>query len=825
MSRGHIARASRRHPDARRRALRYGRTQIGRRPHGLPPHLLPGVTGRGKKDNGTRLRLALAGVLLALLFATGAVVTTVASAVAGASGTVVAYREVNKNLPNAGQIVADTPQTSRILDRAGNLLYEFADPVTGWRTFVPLDQVSQVAIDATIAAEDATFWQHHGVEPYAIARGLAINLTGAGSSGASTITQQIARSLYPEKIGNDVTYTRKGKEALAAVALERAYTKQDILTMYVNQIFYGNRSYGIEAAAQTFFHKNASELNLSEASLLAGLPQQPTGYNPSLYPEEAKERQEYVLDQMVKLRYLTRAEAEAAADEFPKIYDDRESGGIIQDHPHFVQYVIQYLQEKLGEEEAERFLKGGFDIHTTIDTDLQNRAEEIVTANIQNNAQYYGARNASMSVIVPYSGELLAMVGSANFSDASIGGQNNIATSQQQPGSAIKPIVYAAAFEQGWHPGTVVLDAPYREETPDATDAATGEPTPFYEPQNYTRQFYGAVSVRTALSNSLNIPAIKAVQYIGGPSSVIDIARRMGMKHGMDQPESDYGLSIGLGSADIWPLELTNAYATLANNGKYVPVNPILKITDSSGNVLQEIDRDTVYEQAEQALRAEYAYQITSVLTDSASRRKIFGPGNLFETTQQRLDRPTAAKSGTTNDSRDVWTLGYTSDVAVGVWVGNTLNEALVEGTDGIQAAGPIWAQMMEDLHTRPEFAELLLGPNGQPLPTEFPRPAGIVEGPVCEATGGRPTEQNGNRREILVQGGAPSLRCDQLTAWQRGDLAKVMKNSRGGAFVAGAADSINRYARTVRYGGGSDFYLFPPESPEKKDAAEDEGD
>ncbi len=818
MSRGHIARASRRYPDARRRAARYGRTQAGRRPTGLPPHLLPGITGRAKKDTGTRLRLALATVLIVLLAAIAGLVSTVSSTVAGVSGTLVAYREVNEGLPNAGQVVADTYQTTRILDRNGKLLWERANPApgTGWRTFKPLDEIAPVAIEATIAAEDATFWTHRGVEPIAIARGFFINLAGSGSSGASTITQQITRSLYPERIGTEVTYTRKAKEALAAVALERRYTKQDILTMYLNQIFYGQRSYGIEAASQTFFHKHASELNLAEASLLAGLPQQPSNFNPAVSPEEAKERQWYVLQQMVKLGYITKEERDTAYAAFPKIYKDRESEGRIQDHPHFVQYVIEYIEETYGDQ-ADEFLQGGFDIYTTIDTDLQDYAEELVRTKVDAELTFFGAQNAALVAMVPHTGEILAMVGSKNFSESAIDGQVNITTSEQQPGSAIKPIVYAAAFEQGWHPGTVVLDAPFRIETPDATDPVTGQPTPFYEPQNYTREFYGAVPVRTALSNSLNIPAIKAVQYIGGPESVIDIARRMGMKHGMGQPMADYGLSIGLGSADVWPLELTNAYATLANNGKYVPANPILKITDSTGKVLKELDRAKVFEQAVQAVRAEYAYQITSILTDSGSRRLIFGPGNLFETTPQRLGRPTAAKSGTTNDFRDIWTMGYTTDLAVGVWVGNTLNEPLNQPIDGIQGAGPIWAAMMEEMHNRPEFAALLNGPNGQPMPREFPRPPGIYEGPVCEATGGRPTEQNGNRRELLVQGGAPALRCDQLSPWQRGDLAKVMKNMRG-AFRGGAADSINRYARAVRFGQGSDFYLSPPESPEKVD-------
>jgi membrane peptidoglycan carboxypeptidase len=600
---------------------------------------------------------------------------------------------------------------------------------------------------------------------------------------------------------------------LAAVGLEQQYSKTDIMTMYLNAIFYGNLSYGVEAAAQTYFHKHASDLTLTEASMLAGIPQQPTGYNPSLYPDEAKERQKYVLDQMVKLDYVTRAEADAAYKEMPRIHEGREGGGLVLDHPHFVQYVRMYLDEMYPDRD---FTKGGLNIYTTIDTGLQERAERLVAEQVAQ-LEGYGARNGAMTVVAPGSGEILAMVGSASFEDVSIEGMVNITTSAQQPGSAIKPLVYAAAFEQGWTPGTVVLDAPIRMETPGAIDVVTGEPMPYYEPQNYDRTFNGAVTVRRALANSLNIPAVKAASYIGGARGVVDIARRMGLKHELNQPVDDYGLSIALGSGDVWPLELTNAYATFANNGKYVPVTPILKITDSEDRVLYELDRRKTLAEAEQAIRPEIAYQITSILTDSDARSLVFGRGNLFEQTQTRLGRPTAAKSGTTNDFRDVWTMGYTTDVAIGVWVGNTRNDKLAE-IDGIQAAGPIWSKMMDEIHSNPEFAKLLLGPDGQPVAKEFPRPAGIVDGAVCEVTGGKPIDEfNGNRREVLIADGGPFTRCDQISPWQQADLAETMKlmRERGGAFKGGAADTIFRYARAVRFAEGSQPVFPAPDPPE----------
>jgi len=772
--------------------------------------LLPGTTRR--RQSAGKIIGILAGLAAALfLFFAVTMVMGALSTAAAVAATMQQYEEINGSLPNAAEISADTFQTTRILDRNGVLLQEIADQDYGWRTFVPYEKISPYLIDATVASEDATFWSHDGVEPFAIARGLMIIAGGSGSSGGSTITQQLVRSIHPEAIGNDVSVLRKWREGLAAIALERQFSKHDIITMYVNQIFYGNRSYGIEAAAQTYFHKSAADLNISEAALLAGIPQQPTWFNPSLYPENVVGRQEYVLDQMVKQGYISRQEANEAEANWPTVYPARDGDGAVLDHPHFVQYVYEYLAEKYPDKD---FTKGGFNIYTTIDTALQNRAEEVVSQNIQQ-LQYYNARNAALTIIVPWSGEILAMVGSANFDDAALEGQVNITTSPQQPGSSIKPIVYAAAFEQGWNPGTVVLDAPLRIETPGATDE-NGDPMPYYEPQNYLRTFNGAVTVRTALANSLNIPAVKAVEYAGGAEAIVEMARRMGIKHELAQPPADYGLSIGLGSGDVWPLEMNNAYATIANMGKYVPVTPILKITDSEDNVLYELDRDTVLADAEQVIRPEIAYQLASILTDNESRAMIFTRQNLFGQTQTTLGRPTAAKSGTTNDFRDIWTIGFTTDASISVWVGNTRNDPLAE-IDGIQGAGPIWSQLMIDLHTRPEFQQLLLGPDGQPVPPQFPRPAGIIDGAVCSATGGQPIDDWSNKAELLDSGGSPALRCDQMTPWQYKDLSRTMEQLRrnSGAFSGNGIDSIYRYARAVRFSEPSQpLPTFPHPAP-----------
>ncbi len=519
MSQGRIARANRRTPAARRRMARYGRTVGARRGYVMPPHLLPGVTGRKKKSSNKRNGILVSVVVVFLgfivLFTAGMIISTAAAV----AGTVHAYREVNKDLPNAAVVAGDTFENSIIYDRNGGVLQEIANPNNGWRTFVPLDQISPDLINATVAAEDSTFWSHYGVEPGAIVRGALINYGGEGSSGGSTITQQLARGLYPDQIGFDISYTRKIKEALASVYLDNKFSKQDILTMYLNQIFYGQNSYGIEAASETYFQKHANELTLGEASLLAGLPQAPSNYDPTAFPDKAKARQKYVLKQMVRYHYITQDQADAAYADTPAAH---KRNAEIKDAPHFTNYAKDWVVQHYGEDALN---EGGLRIYTTLDPTLQHRAEEIVRGQLPDLAQW-NRNNAAMVAMVPWSGEILVMVGSADFNDPTIGGQVNYAVAPIQPGSSIKPIVYAAAFEDGWNPGTVVIDSSFKEPTPNS-------PEPYYEPQNYTGNYYGAVSVRTALSNSLNIPAVRAIKYTG-VQHVMDLAQGHGIQAKLD---------------------------------------------------------------------------------------------------------------------------------------------------------------------------------------------------------------------------------------------------------------------------------------------------
>jgi membrane peptidoglycan carboxypeptidase len=792
MSYGRISRSNQRFPAARRRAARYGNTRYGQKSKGLPPNLLASGRERAKpKGPITKGRVLLVASAIAAFAFVAFFIFTVITAALGVAGTISAYQDVNKNLPNAAQIAADTFQTTRIYDRNGNLLQQLENPDYGWRTFVSYDQISPNLINATVAAEDSTFWTNPGIEPLSVPRAAMIYATGAGTSGGSTITQQLARSLYPNQIGFDISFTRKGKEALAAYALTKKYSKRDIITMYVNQIFYGSRSYGIEAASQTFFNKHAKDLDLAEAAMLAGLPQAPSAYDPSV-PDNfplAKRRQRYVLDQMVKYRYITQEQADAAYKEPLHPRDNRN--GAIQAAPHFTEYVKKYLIEHYGE----KALYSGLQVTTSIDLDLQASAEQIVANGVRDVA-VYDRNNGAMVIMVPWSGEILAMVGSADFNNQLISGQVNYADADLQPGSSIKPIVYSAAFEKGWNPATMIMDVPTTWQTP-------GAPDPTYTPQNYTLLNYGAVPVRTALASSLNIPAVKATDYVG-VQGVLDMAHKMGMKEGLNRSADYYGLSIGLGAGEVRLVEHTNAYATLANSGKHVDIHPIIKITDSSGHVLYDLNKDQLAKDSQQVIESAHAYQITSILTDNKARSMVFTENNLFGDTQDALGRPTAAKSGTTENWKDLWTMGYTTDVVVGVWVGKSGgdNNNLPQ-IDGIEAAGPIWRDTMEEVHSNPAFAKLLVGPDGRPIADDFPVPSNIYKGAVCAATGHRPGS-GATRTEVLVRGEGPTEACDQLNDYEQTQLNQALTAVRSGGarWTNGAVDSIYRYAGAANYSG-----------------------
>ena len=786
-----LIRARIRHAERRRR-----RAQGNRRKRPLPPMLLGSVRASRKKRSRMP-QFVIAGVVLLTLTFLIAAVSFIVGSVTAVSATVHQYREVNAQLPNAAGVASNAFQTTTIYDRNGVLLQQVDQKDGGWRNFVPLEDVSPYLIQATISAEDATFWTHYGVEPIAIARGATIILGGAGSSGGSTITQQLARGLYPDQIGTDYSLTRKAHEAMAAVALEKEFSKEDILTMYLNLIFYGQRSYGIEAASNTYFQKHASELDLAEASMLAGLPQAPSQYDPTWNFELAKKRQKYVLNQMVKYDYITQDQADKAFEE--KLDPQTRDGSIRPGAEHFTYFVQNYIEDHW----PGALYNGGLKFTTTLDVDLQASAQNIVTSTVQNLLLGYQRNNAAMVVMVPWSGEVLAMVGSADYNNEFIGGQNNYAWERRQPGSSIKPLIYAAAFESGWNPGTVVMDVPYTEKVDNPANPADA----VWKPQNYNTLNYGAVPVRTALANSLNIPAVKAIKH-AGIQHAMSTAKKMGLVTSLNRPWYDYGNAFALGSGEVRLIEHTNAYATIANNGKFVPYNPILKIEDSQGHVLYDATKTDPLDTANQAIRAGYAYQLTSILTDNDARSMIFSQNNLFGNTQSQLGRPTAAKSGTTDGWKDIWTMGYTTDVAIGVWVGNTSADGTspqqLPEFDGIQGAGPIWQKMMYEIHG-PQWSPLLNGPDGNPMPESFPRPSEVYDGTVCASTGNQATPGFESKKELLVRGGGPYLACDQLSAEQSAELTAATDALRTGAkWTNGAQDKIRRYQSAVSGNGDS---------------------
>ncbi len=612
--------------------------------------------------------------------------------------------------------------SSKIYDRNGALLYEVIDPQGGRRTHVALERISPYLQQATIATEDADFYRHPGFDPIAMLKMIRRNLVaGEIVSGGSTITQQLARNLLlsPEERVQRTAW-RKIKEIVLAYEITRRYPRDTILEIYLNENNYGNLAYGVQAAAETYFGVDAADLTLGQASFLAGLPQSPATYDVfSGGRDRALARQQDVLRLMVAQGYISQAEAAAAAAEMAAYEFTPPVSTDVIPAPHFVVYVRQVMEATYGPESLYR--GDGYHIYTTLDLDLQQEAEQIVAEHVAALAER-DATNGALVAIEPSTGHILAMVGSADFYNEAIDGQVNVALRERQPGSSIKPLTYLAAFEQGWTPATLIWDL--ETEFPDGAN-------PPYVPRNYDDRFHGPVLVRAALANSYNIPAVKALQFIG-----VDALQEMAARLGITTlTRDDYGLSLTLGGGEVRLLEMTGAYATLANGGVRVEPSPILRIEDSYGNVLV----DNSQPQGEQVVRPELVYLITSILSDREARCPAFGCPNALE-----LTRPAAAKTGTTNDYRDAWTLGYTPDLAVGVWVGNSDNSPMIN-LPGSLGAGPIWHDFME--------AALA----GSPV-HEFERPEGIVEMEICADSGAQPTQYCPRRRTELFAADQPPL-------------------------------------------------------------------
>jgi membrane peptidoglycan carboxypeptidase len=517
------------------------------------------------------------------------------------------------------------------------------------------------------------------------------------------------------------TYLRKAREIILSTEITRRYSKDEILELYLNEIYYGNLAYGIEAASETYFGKAADQLTLGEASFLAGLPQSPAIYDIYTNPEVTLLRQQQVIALMFELSSaqscirvsnspdpvcVDPAGAVDAANEM-KVYAFRPPA-VASRYPHWVNYVRSLLEAQY---DAQTIYRSGFTIYTTLDPTLQDEAQRLVTeqvaALVDNNAH-----NGALVSIRPSTGEILAMVGSPDFYNDAIAGQVNMAVSPtRQPGSSIKPINYVAAFEKGWTPSTLIWDVP--SEFPPSGDP--NDPREPYRPVNYDGRVHGPVTVRVALSNSFNIPAVKTLNFVGvyGQGGMVEMAKRLGIT---SFTREDYGLALTLGGGDVSLLDMTGAFAVFANGGQRVPPVAILRITDHTGNIVFDYQPKP----GEQVIRAEHAYLISSILSDNDSRAWMFGRNSLLN-----LSFQVAAKTGTTNDFRDNWTLGYTPDLATGVWIGNADYTPMVN-TTGLTGAAPIWSQFMQ-------WAVPYLT-NG--APTSFARPAGIMDRVVCSLSG-----------------------------------------------------------------------------------------
>lgn len=607
---------------------------------------------------------------------------------------------------------------TRILDRHGQLLYEIPDPFQGRFHPVPLEDIPLALQQATIAIEDQSFYDNQGIDGRAIARALWSNIQEQSIvAGGSTITQQLVRSfLLDPHLSQQQTLNRKLREATLAVKLTTQVSKDDILELYLNQIYYGGMAYGVEATSQHVFGKPVHTLDLAECALLAGLPQAPTAYNPLTHPEAALARQAQVLDAMVRNGYITAAQATTAQNEPLQFASDDTPIHA----PHGVFYALDTLTEWL---EPDIIARGGLTITTTLDLDLHNKAHAIVQRHIASLAQpgydtyNHQVQNGAAIILNPHTGEILAMVGSPDFYDSASQGQVNATLALRQAGSAIKPLTYAAALERGWTAATPIQDEP--------VSFTTREGRP-YTPENYDRAYHGTLSLRQALATSSNVAAVRVLDAIGIPA-FLDMAQRLGITTLTDRPGA-YGLALTLGSGEVSLLELTTAYAAFANDGNRVTPSIIQAIdfddagTEDLNHTGRKERKDWTAEQSDRhrlsdgfAITPQVAYLITDILSDRYARMRAFGATSSLD-----IGRPAAVKTGTTTNWRDNWTLGYTPDRVVGVWVGNASGQEM-EMISGISGAGPIWHDVMQAAHR-----------NIPPRP--FPRPDGIVEMPVCAA-------------------------------------------------------------------------------------------
>jgi len=576
-------------------------------------------------------------------------------------------------------------ESTKIYDKTGEiLLFDIFNGVK--RTIVPFDSISENVKKATLAIEDVEFYEHKGIKPKSILRAVLVNLGALRfSQGGSTITQQVVKNsiLTPEK-----RISRKIKEWILAIKIEHILEKDEIFSLYLNEIPYGGNIYGIEEASQAFFGKKSSDLSLAESAYLAALPKAPSFYSPYKNKEGLENRKNLVLEEMLRNKFITEEEHEAAKKEVVE-FKPREDQRIKA--PHFVLFVKDQLEKKYGQEVLDT---GGLKVITTLDYELQKKAEELAKKHAEINEKKFNAENIALTAINPKNGHILAMVGSRDYFDEKIDGNFNVALAHRQPGSAFKPFAYAAAFNIGYTPETVLFDLS-TVFTSHCTPEGVGKDC--YAPKNYDNVFRGPISMREALAQSINVPAVKTL-YLAGLENTLGLAKAMGIQN--LSSAGRYGLTLVLGGGEVSLLDITSAYGVFANNGTRVPYLAIQKIEDRDGNVIEE----TISEPRE-VLSEETSAKISDVLSDNAARTPAFGANSFL----YFPNRDVAVKTGTTNDYKDAWIIGYTPSLVVGAWAGNNANTSMEKKVAGFIIA-PFWNEFMQTaLKTVPveKFAKL----------------------------------------------------------------------------------------------------------------------
>ncbi|HSA83895.1 MAG TPA: PBP1A family penicillin-binding protein [Patescibacteria group bacterium] len=630
----------------------------------------------------------------------------------------------SRDLPTPGKLVVGKyTDATRIYDREDKLLYSVYQDEN--RTYVKLSEIPKYLQQGTIAIEDKDFYTNQGFSPIAYLRVAKNAVLGQGLAGGSTISQQLVKNVL---LTNERSLPRKIKELILSIQVNQAYSKDQILEMYLNNIPYGGSAIGVEAASQRYFGKKVNELNLAQAAFLAGLPQSPSLYSPFSGNDYYIGRSEAVLKRMVEDKYITKEESEKALKEIKRFSFKRENlTGI--NAPHFVMYVRDLLADQFGDNMV---TTGGLQVTTSLDYDVQKKAEEIVKEEVEELKEYEVGNGAAV-VADPKTGEILAMVGSKDYFDTENDGNFNVAISNtRQPGSSMKPVVYAAAFEKGYTPATLLMDTKTEFPTPDSVESKT------YVPGNYDGKFRGPVSVRYSLANSLNIPAVKMLAMVG-VESVMQKGYEMGIENWepTDEAMRNVGLSLVLGGRETSLLNEVTAYSVFANKGiRQDPVS-ILKVTDKDGKVLYEHKKTD----GKKVLSEEVAYLISNILSDNGARTDTFGPNSYLNVS----GRTVAVKTGTTDLKRDNWTIGYTPSFVVGVWVGNNdnspMNQAIASGVTG---ASPIWNKIM---------TFVLKGSADE----EFEQPGNVISLDVDSFVGGLPHGGQGTRKEYFIKGTEPT--------------------------------------------------------------------